>query len=125
MYVYKNPNPVARRVTDCAVRAVALALGKDWETTYLMIALRGMTMGDMMDINDVWGSVLRSSGFYKESLDATCPECYTVAEFCRDHPRGVFVLLTHKHVVTAIDGDWMDIFDSGDEVVESYWYRKE
>lgn len=31
MYQYYNPNPVANRTDDCAVRAVAKALNISWE----------------------------------------------------------------------------------------------
>ncbi len=120
-----NPNPVGRRVTDCAVRAVSLAIGKDWETTYLIIALAGMQMGDMMEINSVWGSVLRQNGFYRKALPETCPDCYTVRDFSRDNPKGTFLLGMDRHVVTVIDGDWFDIFDCGDETIFYFWYRKD
>lgn len=125
MYRMVNPNPVGRRVTDCAIRAVSLALDVDWETAYLLIALNGIQMGDTMEINDVWGSVLRQHGFYRKVLPNTCPDCYTVRDFCRDNPSGVFVLGLHNHAVAAIDGDWLDIFNSGDEPVEYVWYRRD
>ena len=79
----------------------------------------------MPSANAVWGAVLRQHGFYRDSLPHVCPDCYTVAEFCADHPRGIYVLGTDGHVVTAIDGDWYDVWDSGDEIVTYYWYRKE
>ena len=120
-----NNNPIARRVGDCAVRAVACALGTDWETAYIEIGKAGVRMGDMPSANDVWGAVLRQHGFYRASLPRTCPDCYTVRDFCREHRRGVYVLGTDGHVVTAIDGDWYDIWDSGDETVLYFWYRKD
>ena len=125
MYKYFNPNPTARRVGDCAVRAVAAALDTDWETAYSLIAANGYGMGDMPSSNSVWGSVLRQHGFYREAIPNTCPDCYTVRDFCHDHPEGVFVLCAEKHVVTCISGDWLDIWDSGDEPVFFYWYRKD
>lgn len=120
-----NNNPISRRVGDCAVRAVACALGIDWETAYIEICQAGIQMGDMPSSNAVWGAVLRKHGFYRDSLPHACPDCYSVAEFCADHPRGIYVLGTDGHVVTAIDGDWYDVWDSGDEIVTYYWYRKD
>lgn len=120
-----NNNPVARRASDCSVRAVSLALDTDWETAYIEMAVAGLLMGDMPSINSVWGAVLRQNGFYRENLPRTCPDCYTVSDFAFDHPRGVYVLGTSEHVVTLIDGDWYDIFDSADEIVQFYWYRKD
>lgn len=125
MYREFNNNPTGRRVGDCAVRAVSLALNKDWETTYLLIALNGLQMGDMPSSNSVWGSVLRQAGFVRENLPNTCPDCYTVRDFCEEHPKGTFVLGLSGHVVTVKDGNWYDIWDSGDETVLFYWHRKD
>lgn len=47
MYYEYNPNPVSRRVGDCAVRAVAKALDTDWETAYTLLVTNGFLMGDM------------------------------------------------------------------------------
>ena len=33
-----NNNPKGHRVGDCAVRAVSVALGVDWDTAYAMLA---------------------------------------------------------------------------------------
>lgn len=125
MWKEYNPNPAGRRVGDCAVRAVAKALGTDWETAYLMIAVNGYTMGDVISSNAVWGSVLRQNGFYRKSLPDNCPDCYSVKDFCKENPKGTYVLGTGTHVVTAIDGDYFDTWDSGDETVAYIWYRKE
>ena len=119
-----NNNPTGRRVGDCAIRAVSLALNKDWESTYLLIALNGLQMGDMPSSNSVWGSVLRQAGSVRENLPNTCPDCYTVRDFCEEHPKGTYVLGLSGHVVTAKDGNWYDIWDSGDETVLFYWRRK-
>ena len=119
-----NNNPTGLRVGDCAIRAVSLALNKDWESTYLLIALNGLQMGDMPSSNSVWGSVLREAGFVRENLPNTCPDCYTVRDFCEEHPKGTYVLGLSGHVVTAKDGNWYDIWDSGDEIVLFYWRRK-
>lgn len=47
MFREYNPNPVARKVGDCAVRAVAKALDTDWESAYIMLVSNGFAMGDM------------------------------------------------------------------------------
>ena len=125
MYRFFNNNPVANRTGDCAVRAVSLAINQDWDSTYLLIALAGMQMGDSMEKNYVWGSLLRQRGYIREALPNVCPDCYTVRQFAEDHPKGTYVLGLDRHVVTLKDGDWYDLFDSGDETVVYVWYRKE
>ena len=125
MWVEFNPNPTGRRVGDCAVRAVAKALDVDWETAYAMIANNGFQMGDMPSSNSVWGAVLRQNGFYRQSIPDTCPDCYTAEDFCKDNPKGTFVLGFGTHVVTVVDGNIYDAWDSSKEIPQYVWYRKE
>lgn len=125
MWKYFQINPTGRNVGDCAVRAVAAALDIDWEHAFALIAANAYAMGDMPSADSVWGSVLRQHGFYREAIPNTCPDCYTVAEFAADHPRGTFVLALGGHVVTVKDGWWYDTWDSGDRVPQYYWYRKD
>ena len=66
-----NPNPAGRAVGDCAVRAVAAALGVDWETAFAMIAENAFLMADMPSSNSVWGAVLRQHGFRRYAIPNT------------------------------------------------------
>lgn len=125
MWIEYNPNPTGRRVEDCAVRAVAKALGIDWEQAYALITSAGYSMGDMPHSNSVWGAVLRQHGFYRKAIPDTCPDCYTAENFCRDHPHGIFVLGFGRHVATAIDGNIYDSWDSSREIPQYFWYKKE
>lgn len=125
MWIEYNPNPTGRKVGDCAVRAIAKALSLDWETAYNLIASNGFAMGDMPSSDSVWGSVLRQNGFYRKSIPNYCPDCYTVKEFCRDNPKGIFVLGFGGHVATVIDGNLYDSWNSLNEIPVYVWYRKD
>lgn len=120
-----NNNPTGRAVGDCAVRALSVALGVDWETAYSMIAVNGFLMGDMPSSNSVWGAVLRQRGFYRKAIPDTCPDCYTFADFAHDNPDGVFVLGTGTHVAAVKDGIIYDAWDSSNEIPQFVWYRKD
>lgn len=123
-YVFSNVNPARNLVGDCVVRAISVVTDQDWERTYIELALQGFMMHDMPSSNDVWGTYLRSKGFNRYVIPNTCPDCYTVAEFCEDYPEGEFMLATGTHVVAVIDGDYYDTWDSGNEIPIFYW-RKE
>lgn len=122
-FVFYNPNPTGKQVGDCAVRAIAKASGQTWEEAYSALALQGYWMGDLPNANSVWGAYLRGKGFRREAIPNTCPDCYTVAEFAAEHPRGLYVLALSNHVVCVIDGDWYDAWDSGNEAPLFYWER--
>lgn len=124
MWTEYNPNPSGRRVGDCAVRAVSKALGVDWETAYIMIAVQGYVMGDMPSSNSVWGAVLRQHGFDREAIPSTCPDCYTLADFAADHPQGLFVVGMGNHVVTVENGVIFDSWDSQNEIPQYFWKKE-
>ena len=123
MWSKYNPNPTGRSVGDCAIRAVANALGVPWETAYAMIAVNGFAMGDMPSSNSVWGAVLRQNGFQRAAIESSCPDCYTAEDFCKDHPQGTFVLGFGNHVATVVDGNIYDSWDSSKEVPQYYWAK--
>lgn len=119
-----NPNPTGRNVQDCSIRAVSAALDVDWDTASDLIYQMAKSMGTTTPDDAAWGAVLRRAGFYRRALSNTCPDCYTVADFCRDHPRGVYVLKTSGHVVAVIDGQAWDSWDSTNEIPQYFWYRR-
>ena len=115
MYRHYNPNPTGARVGDCTVRAISKATGEDWARTFCGLCAEGMRLCDMPSANHVWGAYLRRRGFHGHALPDACPDCYTVADFCREHPSGVYVLAISGHVVCVQDGDYYDSWDSGAE----------
>lgn len=124
-YIEYNPNPVGRRVGDCAVRAVAKALDTDWESAYTLLTFNGFSMGDMPSADSVWGATLRKHGFIRETIPDTCPDCYNVVDFCMEHPEGTYVLGFGGHVATVVDGKLYDSWDSSMEIPQFYWHKRE
>lgn len=125
MWVEYNPSPTGRRVGDCAVRAVAKALDTDWETAYALIAVNGYAMGDVISSDSTWGAVLRQHGFYRKAIPNTCPMCYTAEDFCKDHPKGVYVLGFGGHVATVVDGTLYDSWNSSNEIPQFVWHKED
>lgn len=122
-YVYKNPNPIKNLVGDCVVRGISILTNKPWEYTYIGIISQGLKMFDMPSSNEVWSAYLRSLGYEKHIIPNTCPDCYTVKDFCRDNSRGEYLLATGNHVVAVVNGDYFDTWDSGNEI-PIYYFQK-
>jgi len=118
-----NPNPYNNLVIDCTVRAISKATGQSWDETYIGLAVEGYIIKDMSNSNRVWGQYVKRLGFKKFSLPNTCPDCYTVKQFCVDYPRGIFLLATGNHVVAVVNGDYYDTWDSGDEIPVYFWTK--
>lgn len=125
MFVYYNPNPRHRSTSDCVVRAITKLMDEDWDTVFIKLSVAALRKKDNLEKNHVWGEFLLLNGYRKHFIPDMCPFCYTVEDFCRDHPRGKYLLridgLKDGHVVTVVDGDYYDTWDSGGEVVEYYY----
>lgn len=94
-----------------------------WDDVYLDLMLLGFAMKDMPSANHVWGTYLMQNGFQRFALPNTCSDCYSVSDFCNDHPKGTYVLATGSHVIAIIDGNYYDSWDSGREV-PAYLFAK-
>lgn len=123
MWIKYNPNPQGLLVGDCTVRAICAATGADWTTIHREQCDLSEKMADMPSADRVWWALLRRYGFTQKKMIDRCPACYTVADFAKDHPSGVYVLGPHEHAVTVINGDWWDSWDSGN-TVPTYFFRR-
>ena len=125
MWQYINLNPRKKSVGDCTVRAIAIATKKAWVDTYLDLCLIGMIMADMPSANSVTTAYLRNKGFRRRTIPDECPDCYTIADFCKDHPNGTYIIGTGSHLTTVIDGDLLDSWDSSNECPVYYFEKME
>lgn len=123
-YTYLNLNPKKKKVGDCVVRALALVMGQSWEDVYTDLTMVGFDLCDMPNANPVWDRYLTLNGYTRKHLPNTCPDCYTVRDFCREHPTGRYVLGTGTHALAVIDGVYYDTWDTGDLVPVVYWEAK-
>ena len=116
MYKYYNPNPKSAAAGDCVVRMICCITGLSWEESYNTICKKGLELCDMPSANRVWMSFLMDDlGMVRDTIYNICPVCYTVKDFCREFNKGLFVLSTGSHVLTVLDGDYYDSWDSGEE----------
>lgn len=122
-YIPYNPNPTRGNVGDCTVRAISKALNQTWEKTYAGLSAYGYMLSDMPSANHVWGAYLRRNGFNRYIVDDKGQDIYTVEDFCRDNPEGVYVLAIDGHVVCVCDGSYYDSWDSGLEIPIYYWTK--
>ena len=124
-FIFCNPNPDRIVVGDCVIRGICILTNRYWDEVYMDICNEGLLMHDMPSSNAVWGSYLVKNGFIRKVIPNSCPECYTIEDFCFDNPKGKFLLATGSHVVAVINGNYYDTWDSGDEIPIYYWKKGE
>lgn len=124
MWKQHNENPIKNnRVGDCVIRAISTALNQDWVKTYAELCVQGLMFCDLPSSNAVWGSYLAHKGYKRSVIPNNC-NCYTVEDFCKDHPNGTYILGTGTHALTVVDGDYYDVWNSGNET-PIYYFTKE
>jgi len=124
MFIYYNPNPKGKHVTDCTIRAICRLEGLTWLEAFDSVTDICRENYDMPSSDKMWGKFLSMRGYRRYLIPDTCPDCYTVRDFCDDHPIGSYLLKTSGHVIAVVNGDYYDTFDSGDKS-PIYYYRKE
>lgn len=123
MWRYYNNNPAGLHVGDCVIRAISAATGMDWHTVHKALCDLSAEMADWPNADRVWWEFLGQIGFSQIKLLDRCPDCYTVEDFARDHPRGIYILGPKEHAVSVLTGDWWDSWDSG-HTVPAYYFRR-
>ena len=119
-----NPNPRGLLVGDCTVRSICAVTGLDWHTVHDTLCSLSGAMADMPSADRVWHELLRWCGFHRRELPDRCPECYTVRDFCADHPTGIYVLGPPAHAVGVLRGEYWDAWDSG-ATIPTYFLTRE
>lgn len=123
MFIQYNENPCDKRTIDCTVRALSTLLNEEWDLVYVQLCVLGYDMCDMPSSKAVVNSFLHGRGFKRYACPDRYPDRYTVEDFCNENPRGVYLLATDSHVVTVIDGDHIDTWNSASEPVFFYWKK--
>ena len=128
MWIKKNLNPLGKNTGDCVVRAIAYATGKTWDEVYQDLCDMGYQRAEMPSINSNWWAYLKDHGYKRNIIPDSCPYCYTVSDFCMEHPAGRYILfIPHSdregvgHVVAVDNGNYIDTWDSGNCVPLVYW----
>lgn len=90
-----------RQTNDCTVRAIAIAMGRDYDEVYDALAARGRRSGRKFKV-DVY---LEEIGLKKTTFPAQAGQRrYHVDDFIRDHQNGTYIVKVAKHVFAVIDG---------------------
>ena len=122
-FKYYNPNKKNKSAGDCVIRMLTVVTKKSWEECYWMVCDEGEKFGDMPSANYVWMNILYNLGFKRKIVPDTCPVCYSINDFCKDHPKGLFVVGTGSHVVAIENGKFLDSWNSGREVIIFYFEK--
>lgn len=121
---YYNPNPLKKETSDCVIRAMCKATGKDWDVVYRELFEIGFELKVMPNDDEAWKQFLINNGFtYHKLTIKRGSKRPKVSEFAQQNRTGTFVLRVAHHLVTLEDGYYYDIFDSGSSSMYGYWRK--
>ena len=144
-YEYFNPNPKVRyrkdgtpmghHKGDCTTRALCKALDLSWKEAFKLQCEKGMELCDETDASEVTEKILLENGFKKGKINMDVvrkthrrPTVRMLANEIGSSTTDEFgdanVVYSCTHHLVAGKADTIyDVFDSGDEVVWSFWYK--
>ena len=114
MYRYYNANPLGRKVNDCTVRAIALATGKSWDSTYNYLSDYAQQEAVMMD------NVMYIDKFLDKNFEKiyTNEKGYnmTVDDVSKRWYKETYLITMKNHITCCIDGVIYDTFNPSDRL---------
>lgn len=125
---YYNANTRDNRVGDCVKRAISLGLGMTYdEVSAKLNAIKRKLNLSAYNDNRVFSALLSSLGYSRIRISG--PDYPSLTEFAEAHPTGTYILgVTDKnpergcnHMVTIINGDIYDSWDSHRTTVLFYY----
>lgn len=115
MYRYYNANPLGRKVNDCTIRAIALATGESWDSTYNYLSDYAQQEAVMMD------NVMYIDKFLDKNFEKiyTNEKGYnmTVDDVSKRWYKGTYLITMKNHITCCIDGIIYDTFNPSDRLV--------
>ena len=80
----------------------------------------GLKHKDLPNKNALWWNYLINRGYKRFVIPDTCPICYTLKDFIKDHPHGIYIVGDGNHVVAVVDSYYVDTYNSGNMSVLYY-----
>lgn len=118
-----NPNPKNLETGDCVIRALCAVTNKSWYEVFDIICAHARENAVMP--NDNWTTESRMNLFGLRRVKLPKPskgeKCYKVEQFCKEHPKGKYILNMAHHEMAVIDGEYYDLYP-GWETTRVYSY---
>lgn len=118
-YKYLNMNPKGRKVSDCTVRAFALAHAMSWYESYDILSAYAREQCIVIDDTSFIDDFLNER--YAYNCYHYTGEQITVRELTYMFNRGVYMITMEGHITCMINGTIFDIWDCRDKEAWSIW----
>lgn len=118
-YKYLNLNPKQRNVSDCTVRAFALAHNISWYDAFDILTKYARKACIVLDDTSFIDE------FLSDNYNYICYKCFgekiTVRSLCTRYPIGIYLITMSGHITCMIDGVIYDTWNPSDKYVWRVW----
>ena len=114
MYIYYNANPEHKIIGDCVVRAMTLALHKNYNAVINMLVENSKYFNCDIIVKDCYKNLLLSYEMIK-------PYNKTVEEISEQYKNNILLIRIDQHLTCSMYGDIYDIWDTSKEIVDVFW----
>ena len=124
IFIKENLNPMGKRACDCVIRAVVKASNQTWTKVYDDLCLLGRAEFLMPNEKKTYEAYLKQIGFIKRPMPRFPDNTrYTIAEFAKANPKGVFIISVAKHLTCIVDGVLYDTWNCSYKSVGNYFTK--
>jgi hypothetical protein len=123
-FTYNNANPKnCKTAGDCVIRALALALNKDWDDVFIELSHIAFNAKRAMGDPKLYSLYLNSHGWTKYPQPRkTDNKKVQLKDFCKQcDPNRSYVVSLAGHLTCVKGGKIQDTWDCGDSTVGNYW----
>lgn len=128
LFKYYQPNLKDRKdeYGDCVIRALTKALNKTWLEVFDELVPISRELQIPFNCKPCYEQYLEKyQGYkfvgYKAKRGVRRP---TVKDFVKNTKKGTYILRVVHHLVTVVDGQYFDTWDSGECCYYGYWVKE-
>ena|SRR5690554_5585169 len=126
IYKFNNPHPKGLLTGDCVVRAITIATNKNYlEVRRHLNRIKKELKEPNYKTRKFIHKYANLNGWEKLSFPAKkgVPRLRG-KDFTKQYPKGIYILNLAKHVVTVVDGVYLDTWDSTEKMIYNAWKVK-
>lgn len=125
-YFQPNKKDLKDNYDDCVVRSLVAVTDKNWVWVFDELCSVARDIQCMPNNKMCYEEFLKRNGFkYRGISNKKGSKRPTVLSFTKEHKQGKYVLVVANHLVSLVNGKYLDTWDSGDKSMYGYWEKEE
>lgn len=125
VFQYFNANPQGNNTTDCVVRSICAATGKEWDDVLKGLTKCALKHKLMISDPDLYSKYLKEIGWIKHKQPKKSNgKKYKGSEWAPIFKGNAIAHIGAHHMVFVSHGKIWDTWDSTDGIIGNYWVKK-